>query len=115
MSSGPVGLDVKEYAYGVYKYEPPDGNGHSVAANKNWLITKIQFYAASGSSAQIHLGNRVSVLMTVAAGGCLILEPNGAHRGEIFITNAPGSLLLVEYWFQANPQGSIDIVIDGVP
>lgn len=112
MSSGPVGLDSREYAYGVYKYEAPDAFSHSVSANKNWLVTRIQFYAAAGTAAEIHLGSKVSLLMQVAAGGCLELEPNGAHRGDIFVSGE-GSLLLVEYWFQANPTGSIAIVIDG--
>lgn len=114
MSSGPVGLDVREYAYGVYNYRPPDGNGHSLSAGKDWLITKIQFYAGPADDARIALGSLVSNQLTLAAGGCLILEPNGAHRGDIFL-DGDGSLLIVEYWFQANPQGSIQIVVDGVP
>jgi hypothetical protein len=114
VSSGPVGLDVKEYAYGYFKYQPPDGNGHSLAAGKDWLITKIQFYAGAADDAHIAIGSRVSNQLTVLAGGCLILEPNGAHRGDIFL-DGDGSLLIVEYWFQANAEGSINIVVDGVP
>lgn len=111
MSSAPAGLDVREYAYGLYNYVVPDAFGHSISAHKNWCITKIQVYAPNG--AQIHLGSNVSNLLTVAAGGCLVIEPNGAHRGDIFVNGADGALVVIEYWFQATPDaGGPQIVID---
>jgi hypothetical protein len=109
MSSGPVGLDVKEYTFGLYNYLVPDAFGHSISAHRNWLVTKFSFFCPNGG--EIHIGGNVSNLLTVAAGGCLVVEPNGAHRGDFFVSSADQALLVIEYWFQATPYGGGPTVV----
>lgn len=110
MSSAPTGLDVREYAYGYLEYVVPDGNNHNITTRGQWLITKIQFYAAADTPASFIsslAGNEISV----AAGGCLILEPNGAMRGAMNV-EGQGAVLIVEYWYQARADaGSPAVVI----
>lgn len=114
MSGGPVGLDCREYGYGCVLYAVVDGNNRSFSAENQWLITKIQVFAGPTTGVQVSITDSgVLGVNTIAAGGCLTLEPNGAMRGQINVTDlgaAGGAFVVIEYWFQANPAGSPLIV-----
>jgi hypothetical protein len=97
MSSGPVGLDVREYAYGHFSQVINAPGFWEISARKNWLVTKVQFYAGANGG-QLALDPNPAIV--VAANGCLILEPNGAFRSKIEALGVD-SLLIVEFWFQA--------------
>jgi hypothetical protein len=97
MSSGPVGLDVREYVYGYFSFVLQVDGFYDISARKSWLVTKVQFYPAAVQG-QIALNPLATT--TVAPGGCLILEPNGAHKDSIQALGV-GALVLIEYWFQA--------------
>lgn len=97
MSSGPVGLDVREYVYGSFFLAIVGAGNQIVSARKNWLVTKVQFFtAAAAGHVTLTANNRIPV----AANACMVLEPNGAHRGPITV-DGNGGYLIVEYWFQA--------------
>lgn len=104
MSSGPVGLDVREYGYSYYFYTVPDGNSHFLTTQNQWLVTKVQIFAPAGESVSFVFGS-ISNEATIAPGGCLTLEPNGAFRGGMSISGE-GAVLVVEFWYQASAQGS---------
>jgi len=103
MSSGPVGLDVREYSYSYFAYTVPDGNLHFITAQNGWLITKIQLFNATVEPAELFFGG-LAPTITVAPGGCLTLEPNGAYRAHMSV-GGEGALLIIEYWYQASPDG----------
>lgn len=104
MSSGPVGLDSREYGYSYFFYTVPDGNSHFVTTHNQWLVTKVQVFAAAAEPVTFVFGS-ISNQADIAAGGCLCLEPNGAYRGGMSITGE-GAVLVVEFWYQAAPNGS---------
>lgn len=107
MSSGPVGLDVREYVYQIFTLPITDGSKtYAISAQKNWMVTKIQFFA--GANPGTFTINPELTALTIAANGCLILEPNGAFRDTITVTGL-SCLLIVEYWFKANAFGDIAI------
>jgi len=97
MSSGPVGLDVREYVYGMFPYTVQAGGFQHIDAFNDWLVTKIQLFAGA-NPVQLGVGPGNSIL--VAANGCITLEPNGAFKGAIDVLGE-GAYLIVEYWFQA--------------
>lgn len=98
MSSGPVGLDVREYVYGHFSIVINTEGFWEISARKNWLVTKVQFFTAE-SAGQIGLNPNPTI--NVAANGCLTFEPNGAFKDKV-IALGMGALVIVEYWFQAN-------------
>jgi hypothetical protein len=102
VSSGPVGLDSREYAYAIYGYVPLDTGPHFIGTNNKWLVTKIQFFAGAAADLLINLeGNQVDIAKT----GCLTLEPNGAYRNTIFAQGPVDSLIVIEYWYQTDETG----------
>lgn len=98
MSSGPVGLDVREYVYGFFYFSVPATpvGFFTLDAFSDWLVTKVQYFAAAAGG-QIAVGNQA---VPVAANGCITFEPNGAYKGKIDVLGE-GSVVIVEYWFQA--------------
>ena len=102
MSSGPVGLDAREYGYSYKFYTVPDGNSHFLTTQNQWLVTKVQIFAAAAPVSFVF--GSISNEAFIAAGGCLTLEPNGAFRGGMSITGE-GAILVVEFWYQASNQG----------
>lgn len=104
MSSGPVGLDVHEYSYSTKYVAIPGGalptDDYRISAANAWMVTRIRYWAGSA-------GGYVAIneAIPVAANGCVCLEPNGAHREDVFCAGA-GSIIIVEYWFQARPDGT---------
>lgn len=108
MSCGPVGLDAREYYYGYFDYRIPGGAAptdvYTFNAQHSWLVTRIRYWAgAAGGSIGIEPDGVTQ--SPIAADGCLCLEPNGAYRGNIFASGA-GAVVIVEYWFQVNEQGT---------
>lgn len=103
MSSGPVGLDAREYGYSFYFYTVPDGNSHFLTTRGQWLVTKVQIFAAAEDVSFVF--GSISNEATVKAGGCLTLEPNGGFRGGMSI-DGEGAVLVIEFWYQASPTGS---------
>ncbi len=97
MSSGPVGLDVREYVYGYFSFVLQVDGFYEIGTRKAWLVTKVQFYPAA---VQGQLALNPNAATIVAPGGCLILEPNGAHKDNVQALGV-GALVIVEYWFQA--------------
>lgn len=97
MSSGPVGLDCREYVYAVFPYTVQAGGFQHINANNAWLVTRVQVFAGA-NAVQISLSP--SPTITVAVNGCITLEPNGGFRGPIDVLGEAG-LVVVEYWFQA--------------
>jgi hypothetical protein len=104
MSSGPVGLDSREYGYSYYFYTVPDGNSHFLTTHNQWLVTKVQIFAEAATPATFVFGS-ISNQADIEAGGCLTLEPNGAYRGGMSISGQ-GAVLVVEFWYQAAANGS---------
>lgn len=98
MSSGPNGLDAREYVYGVFNYLAADGLTHTIDAHNDWLVTRVQYVADPAVAAVIALSP--SSPINVAAGGCLTLEPNGAFR-DVIQVQGNGSLVIIEFWFQS--------------
>lgn len=109
MSSGPVGLDSREYGYSFFFYTVPDGNSHFITTRNQWLVTKVQIYAAPAEPVSFVFGS-ISSEATIAAGGCLTLEPNGAFRGGMTISGE-GAVIVVEFWYQAAPSGSPSVSV----
>ena len=103
MSSGPMGVDFREYSYAFTKYVIPDAVEHRISARNMWLCTRIRYWSA-GAAGTFKLRSSTAPSIDIAANGCLCLEPNGAHREDIYVTGQ-GALLLVEYWYQAKPDG----------
>jgi hypothetical protein len=104
----PVGLDVREYAYGYTNYTVPDGASHVISTRGAWLVTRIQVFgdgAAGGGNVDVGLGP-----IAIAASGCLELLPGGAHRGGI-IVDGLALRVIVEWWWQVNPQGVAPTVV----
>lgn len=97
MSSGPVGLDVREYAYGHFSQALNVAGFWEISARKNWLVTKVQFYTGPNPG-QLALDPCPAIV--VAANSCMVLEPNGAFRSKVEVLGV-GALVIVEYWFQA--------------
>lgn len=118
MSSGPVGLDVKEYVYGMFTGVVGAGTTLEVNARKAWWITRIQVFAAA-AGANVFLTFEPGTTgpgIVLAPNGCITLEPNGAHKGGVQLTAAVGALLIIEYWFQTQAdQFQPSIPIDTIP
>jgi hypothetical protein len=106
MSSGPVGLDVKEYGYNYFTFLASDGALHTFDANNNWLITKIQVFAGANPVTFI-AGEGAAIV--IAANGCLVLEPNGALRGIVEMQGSAG-LIVIEFWYQSPLNGAAPTV-----
>lgn len=111
MSSAPSGLDVREYGYSCFRYTIPDNQEHLFDAQRRWLITRIQIFApatlpAPGNGYLILAG---STQIFFDPGGCVNLEPNGAARGNMIVFGQ-GSIVLVEFWFQATPDAATPVV-----
>jgi len=106
MSSGPVGLDAREYSYACFHYEAPDTLIHSITTQNAWLITRVQVWASESDNTFITLSGSSSI--EIAAGGCVTLEPNGAFRGVVNFGGGggAGARIVIEYWFQAQPSGN---------
>jgi hypothetical protein len=118
MSSGPVGLDVREYTYSIYSSVVGAGTALSVDGRKSWWITKIQVYtAAAGATVSLSfVKGSGGYAVVVAPNSCLVLEPNGAHKGGVNLSGAAGALLIIEYWFQTQEgQFSPSILVDTIP
>jgi hypothetical protein len=96
MSSGPVGLDVREYVYGHFSQTLSAPGFWEISARKNWLVTKVQFYNGPNAG---QLGLNPNNNIPVAAGGCVILEPNGAFKDKV-IALGEGAIVIIEFWFQ---------------
>jgi hypothetical protein len=110
MSSGPVGLDVREWVYGSFFLVLAGAGNFIVSARKNWRVTKVQFFTAAAAG---HLTLTANNRIPVAANACMVLEPNGAHNGPLTV-QGDGAFLIVEYWFQCvdtpnAPQIAIDV------
>jgi hypothetical protein len=99
VSSGPVGLDVREYVYGFFSYTLTANGIYTISARKNWLVTKVQLYAGAALAATLQLDAASPTPIPVAAGGCAILEPNGAFKGSVVVAGNT-ALVVVEYWYQ---------------
>ncbi len=110
MSSGPNFLDAREYSYSYFSYVVPDGNLHFITAQNRWLITRIQLFAAAAEDAELFFGG-LAPTVAVKAGGCLTLEPNGAYRAHMSV-GGEGALLIIEYWYQADPNGPPQINVN---
>jgi hypothetical protein len=104
MSSGPMGVDFKEYTYNFFRYIVPDAVQHRISARNGWFVTRIRV-GANGTAVNFRLRTSTSPAIAIASDGCLCLEPNGAHREDIYI-DGQDALLLVEYWYQAIPSGA---------
>lgn len=111
MSSGPVGLDAREYSYDQFSFTIVAG-GTTFSTLAKWLVTKISIFAdAEPLGVQLVQPSGVAVNATlVEANGCLELEPNGAFRGDVAIIGGLGALVLIEYWFQAQQDGFVPTV-----
>jgi hypothetical protein len=99
-----MGIDFREYSYNFLRYIIPDGVQHRISARNAWSVTRIRMWAQS-NAATFRIRSATSAQIDIAANGCLCLEPNGAHREDIYVTGQD-SLLLVEYWYQAVPSGA---------
>lgn len=108
MSSGPVGLDAREYAYGFFRYTIPDGVIHTISTRNRWLVTRIQMFAAAAFAGSLTLPGSSSILLE--AGGCANLEPNGAHRGNVNVSGE-NAIVIIEYWFQASADGGTPLPV----
>ena len=112
MSSGPVGLDVREYVYGHASQLLNLPGFWEIGARKNWLVTKVQFYTAANAG---QVGLNPYATIPVAANSCFIFEPNGAFKDKVICLGV-GAIVIVEYWFQANAGAFVqNIPIDVVP
>lgn len=110
----PVGLEVREYAYGIREFTVPDAATYTMTPTfggttvAGWFVTKILAAMpsdAAGQGAVLIDGNTA----TVNPGGCQCLEPGGAHRGPIVLIGE-GLYVLVEYWWQGNPEATGPVV-----
>jgi hypothetical protein len=107
----PVGLDVKEYAYGVKQFTVPDGATYTIgpAGGEGWMVTRILAAVPTGSPGQGILtidGEPV----TIEVGGCVVLEPGGALRSKPVLIGE-GLYVLFEYWYQGNPEATAPLVV----
>jgi hypothetical protein len=107
MSSGPVGLDAREYSYDQVSHTVV-GAGTNLSTLGQWLVTRIQVYNdVDPMIVQLIQPSGFAANTTIVeASGCLELEPNGAFRGEIQLLGGLGALIVVEYWFQAQQDGA---------
>lgn len=109
MSSGPMGLDAREYAYDVHSYIVPDGQEHLIQCGQRWLVTRIQVFAPATfpppGNGYIILDGPGGGQIFLQPGGCINLEPNGAFRDRILIFGQ-GAQIIIESWFQARESGA---------
>lgn len=103
MSSPFSGLDPREYAYSVFDLTV-GGSAVNIRCEQVWLVHRIQAYASTTVAGTIQLASTGSGSVPVAAGGCLLLEPNGLYRQNIVCLGS-GMLVIVEYFYQATPSG----------
>jgi len=103
MSSGPVGLDVREYcfAYEDFTAGATEPGMYKISSGNRWLITRIRYWTDAAPGVLQLQGMFPS---QVAAYGCLCLEPNGAFRGDVSIQGA-ASRVAIEYWYQVTSTG----------
>lgn len=99
MSSAPSGLDAREYLYGSFSLPLELFGTYVISAAGEWAVTRVQLFAAADQAATLD-GPNYGPTNEVAAGGCLVLEPNGAYR-DAFRVSGGGGLFIVEFWFQA--------------
>lgn len=111
----PVGLDVREYSYGIKEFQIPDGATYVMKPTvtgstfAGWAVLKIfaAVPAAGPSQGVVFIdGNPV----TINPGGCACLEPGGAFRGQITFIGEQ-LYLLVEYWWQGTPENIGPVVV----
>lgn len=111
MSSGPVGLDVREYGFDAAQYTLAGPT--RIGTGTKWLVTKIQVYNAATEVLALQLispsGAFVNNLI-VQPSGCLIIEPNGAFRGDVNFISGAGAVVIIEYWYQATADGLVPAV-----
>lgn len=114
MSSAPCGLDVREYAYGYFSTFLTGATVHTISTGGRWLVTKIQIFAAAADVDVVlevpTAGGGGPPDFIVRAGGCFVLEPNGAFRGRIDVSGA-GAFIMVEFWWQPDSSGGYPTVV----
>jgi len=94
----PVGLDVREYQYGVTQFTVPDVATYTATTRGEWLVTRVQAWAAEANGGGLVLfGDAVNL----EPGGCIELLPGGAFRGDIVLLGE-GLIVVFEYWYQSN-------------
>ena len=116
MSSGPMGLDAREYYWSFYDLEVAAGSVliHTVTVNNAWLITRIRCFAGPVDPCQLIIVPPVGTPTgshDIAPNGCLCLEPNGAYRGEVQVLGG-GSRTIIEYWYQVNETGAGPTIVE---
>jgi hypothetical protein len=105
------GLDPREYSYSYFDVTLPDGNAMNIRCENVWLVHRVQAYAAAVAGT-VQLEAFGSGSIPVAAGGCLLLEPNGLYRRNIIVRGL-GMLVVVEYFYQATPTGIAPTILSG--
>ncbi len=101
MSSGPVGADARDYEYGCDVVR--------VAGSRylnGWLVTRIQVFTTT-EQVTVRLPAPAGDI-PVVAGGCLVLEPNGALREPVAFAGLgidETFLALIEYWYPPQATG----------
>jgi hypothetical protein len=114
VSSAPCGLDVREYSYAIHHFVVPTAapDIYRVTARNKWLVTRIRYWMPAGVAGVFSLTYApTDQTVPIADGGCVELEPNGAHREDIFVSGL-GGVLIVEYWFQSRPDGYRPVIAD---
>lgn len=107
----PGDFDLRQYEYSFFDFTTPDTALHSIGPDvtkaprpTGWLITRIQLFAATNSPLVLVLnsqGPTTSPNVSVAAGGCLELQPRGLYRGGVLVqtSGGAGGLIVIEYLF----------------
>lgn len=102
----PVGLSVLEHGFDWFDSGVlPDGSNYEIGPENSptsqkpggWLVTRIQAFAGPDAPAVLQFGSHGS---QIEPNGCLLLEPGGAFRDQLFFRGL-GARLIVEYWYRA--------------
>src|SRR5688572_3281914 len=96
----PVGLDVREYQYGATQFTVPDVATYVATTRGEWLVTRIQAWAAAAAGGGLSLAGDA---VNLEPSGCIELLPGGAFRGDITILGE-GLIVVFEYWYQASAE-----------
>jgi hypothetical protein len=99
------GLDPREFGYSTFSHSIVLVGNHTFACEQQWMVHRIQCFAGA-NPATMNVGGGA---IPIAANGCLILEPNGLLRRSIIGTGI-GMLVVIEYFFQGNPSGTVPTV-----
>lgn len=104
----PPDLPVAEWAYAVKQYTITNNNAliQPRAGSQGWRPTRIQLYTGENPSVVSVGGPSAESSFTVAANGCLTLEPSAYMTPfSTFDFTGTGNYVVIEYLYKVRADG----------